>query len=65
VCRGLEGRELEKMKPHQHCIDDAIGGAVVRVNHPQFYCATHNIAKALPRVSGWSQSNGQLRISRR
>jgi len=67
VCRGLEGPELGKIKPHQDCIDSAIGRAVVQVNHPQFtaYYAQHNPGKSLPAVSVLPQQNGSLRVSNR
>jgi UrcA family protein len=67
VCRGLEGRELGKMKPHQDCVDSAIGHAVVQVNHPQFtaYFAQHNPGKSLPALSLLPQRNGSLQVSKR
>jgi UrcA family protein len=67
VCRGLEGRELGKIKPHQDCVDSAIGRAVVQVNHPKFtaYYAEHNPGKSLPAVSLLPPQNGALRVSKR
>jgi UrcA family protein len=67
VCRGLEGRELGKIKRHQDCLDSAIGHAVVQVNHPKFtaYYAEHNPGKSLPAVSWLPQQNGPLQISKR
>jgi UrcA family protein len=65
VCRGLDGRELGKIKPHQDCIDSAIGHAVLQVNHPKFTAcyAEHNPGKSLPAVSVLPQQNGPLRVS--
>jgi len=67
VCSGLEGRGLGKMRPHQDCIDSAIGHAVLQVNHPQFtaYYAQHNPGKSLPTASVLPVQNGALRVSRR
>jgi UrcA family protein len=62
VCRGLEGRELGKIKPHQDCMDSAIAHAVVQVNDPKFTAcyAQHNPGKSLPAVSLLSQRNGPV-----
>ena len=67
VCRGLEGRELAKMRPHRDCVDSAVGRAVAQVNHPKFtaYYAEHNPGKSLPAVSSLPQQNGPLQVSRR
>jgi UrcA family protein len=67
VCRGLEGPELDKIKPHHECVDGAIGRAVAQVNHPQFtaYYAAHNPGKSLPVVTGLPQQAGLLRIGSR
>ena len=62
VCRGLEGRELGKIKPHQDCMDSAIAHAVAQVNDPKFTAcyAQHNPGKSLPAVSLLSQRNGPV-----
>jgi len=67
VCRGLEGRELVKLKLHRDCVDGAIGDAVVQVNNPKFtaYYAEHNPGKSLPAVSLLPQQNAALQISKR
>jgi UrcA family protein len=67
VCESLEGRGLEKLKPHQQCLDNAISRAVAQVNHPKLtaYFAAHNPHKPLPVAAILPKQNGPLQISSR